>query len=50
MLFSIINMKLRDNDMNLSELCDDLNVSEDEIKNKLHEIGFNYDESTRRFK
>ena len=31
MLFSVINMKLRDNYNSLDELCDDLNLNKEDI-------------------
>ena len=35
MLFSVINMKLRDNYSSLDELCDDLNVEKEDIIDQL---------------
>lgn len=50
MLMSIINMKLRDSDEKLKEICADFGVSADEIVKKLSNAGFIYDENARRFK
>ena len=49
MLYSFVNMKLRDNYANLDELCEDLDVSKEEIKEKLKRIGFEYDSERNRF-
>jgi hypothetical protein len=48
-LFSFINMKLRDEYSSLDSLCDDLNVSEDLIKDILAEAGFEYNHSQNKF-
>lgn len=50
MLLSIINMKLRDQYSSLNILCDDLELSEKDIINKLESIGYNYNESENQFK
>ena len=49
MLFSIINMKLRDFYPSLDSLCEDLNVSKDEIVNRLQAVGFEYNEEQNKF-
>ncbi len=49
-LLSIINMKLRDQYSSLNLLCDDLELSEKDITNKLESIGYNYNESENQFK
>ena len=49
-LLSVVNTKLRDQYSSLAALCDDLDVSEDEIKNKLAGIGYNYDAAQNRFR
>lgn len=49
MLFSVVNMKLRDENITLSQFCENYNVDIDEISEKMAEIGFSYDESTNRF-
>lgn len=49
MLFSVINMKLRDCYSSLDALCDDLNVSKDEIINRLKAVGFEYSEEHNKF-
>lgn len=49
-LLSIVNMKLRDFYSNLSALCDDLQVNEEILKEKLNSIGYTYDENINQFK
>lgn len=41
-LVSIINLKLRDNYKNLDELCYDMDLKEQELKDKLKEGGYEY--------
>lgn len=49
MLFSFINMRLRDFGMNLDELCDDLDVERDEIESVLARIDYHYDAQKNQF-
>lgn len=49
MLFSLINMKLRDFYPSLDALCEDLNVSKEEIVNQLKEAGFKYNAEMNKF-
>lgn len=49
-ILSIVNMKLRDFYSNLSVLCDDLGVTEEELKNKLNKIGYQYIKDENQFK
>ena len=42
MLFSVINMKLRDCYSSLDELCEDMNVNKDELVNQLKAAVFEY--------
>lgn len=49
MLFSFINMKLRDERVSLDELCAMLCVSRIEIEERLSAVGFSYDENNNRF-
>ena len=49
-LLSVINTKLRDQYSSLAALCDDLDVSEEEIINKLKGIGYSYDSAQNRFR
>ncbi|MBR4671341.1 MAG: DUF4250 domain-containing protein [Butyrivibrio sp.] len=52
MLFSYLNTKLRDNYSSLEALADDMGISAqelDEIKKKLSDAGFSYDEKRNQF-
>lgn len=49
MLYSMINMKLRDFYSSLDALCDDMGVSKDEIVKRLGEAGFEYNEEQNKF-
>ncbi len=49
MLLSFVNLKLRDMYKSLDDMCDDLEVSREEITGKLKEIDYEYDESQNRF-
>ncbi len=50
MLLSIINLKLRDFYSSLNELCEDLNINKEELKEILEKNGFEYIESLNQFK
>ena len=49
MLFSMVNMKLRDCYSSLDELCEDMNVERDEIVRTLKTVGFEYNPARNRF-
>lgn len=49
-LLSIINTKLRDEYKSLESLCDDLNITENEIIKKLKSIGYEYNKKYNQFK
>ena len=49
MLFSFINMKLRDFYPSLDALCQDMQVSKEEIVNKLTAVGFEYNPEQNKF-
>ncbi len=49
MLLSAVNMKLRDSDSSLEELCADEDASLEEVIDKLKKIGYSYDEEQRKF-
>ena len=49
MLFSVINMKLRDFYPSLDALCEDLNVDKEELIQKLAAFGFEYSEENNKF-
>ncbi len=50
MLLSFVNMKLRDQYDSLENLCDDLNISKEEIIEKLKSIDYIYDNEKNQFK
>ena len=49
MLFSFVNLKLRDYYGSLDALCEDLDVPEQEITEKLAAAGYRYDAEKNRF-
>ena len=49
MLYSFINMKLRDFYPSLDALCEDMNVERDEIVRTLKTVGFEYNPARIRF-
>lgn len=49
MLFSTINMYLRDRYESLDELCDDLDVNRAELEEKLRGAGFEYSPENNKF-
>ena len=48
MLFSAVNMLLRDDYSSLDALCDDMNVNRKDIENKLAAAGFEYNEKQNK--
>ena len=48
-LLSYLNTKLRDEYDSLASLCEDLELDERELKEKLAAAGFSYDEARNRF-
>lgn len=49
MLFSFINMKLRDEYTSLDELCDDMNVNKENLLATLRNVGFEYNALQNKF-
>lgn len=49
MLLSFVNMKLRDNYSSLDQLCDDLDIDQDELIQKLNKAGFTYSSEANKF-
>ena len=49
MLFSFVNMKLRDNYSSLDDLCEDLQVHKKSILTKLKDAGFEYSPEHNKF-
>lgn len=48
-LFSAVNMLLRDDYNSLDELCDDMNVDRQWLEAKLAAVGFEYSEENKKF-
>lgn len=48
-LFSVINTKLRDYYSSLDALCEDLDVSREELEKKLAAVGFEYNPELNKF-
>lgn len=48
-LFSAVNMLLRDNYSSLDELCDDMNVDRAALEKKLAAAGFEYNAKQNKF-
>lgn len=49
MLLSFVNMKLRDSFPSFDALCEDMDVSREEIIRKLSEIGYAYNADRNQF-
>ena len=49
MLFSVINLKLRDFYTSLDALCEDLNINKEELVATLAAVGFEYDKEHNCF-
>ncbi|MGM9632853.1 MAG: DUF4250 domain-containing protein [Alloprevotella sp.] len=49
MLFSVINMKLRDHYPSLDALCDDMDIDRKTLEEKLKSAGFEYSEAHNKF-
>lgn len=50
MLYSIINLKLRDFYSSLESLCSDNNIDQKDLKEVLSKVGFEYNESLNQFR
>lgn len=49
MLYSVINTKLRDFYSSLESLCEDMELNEEELKEKLSSAGFEYNKERNQF-
>ncbi len=49
MLFSVVNMKLRDCYASLDELCEDMNVDKEKLVAQLKAAGFEYSKENNKF-
>ena len=50
MLLSMINMKLRDENQDLDDLCKSFDIDKASLTEKLENIGYTYNPSTNQFK
>ncbi len=50
MLLSYINTRLRDYNLDLKKLCEDLGVDREELEEKLRSIGYEYQEEINQFR
>ena len=50
LLYSYLNMKLRDEYGSLAALCDDLELDRADLEARLAAVGFCYDEKENRFR
>lgn len=50
MLLSYVNLKLRDEFSSLDEMCDRMDISEEEIVAKLASINYRYNSEQNQFK
>lgn len=50
MLYSVVNMKLRDEYPDFETLCRSMDADPEEIKTKLAQAGFEYDPTTNQFR
>lgn len=49
MLFSVVNMKLRDIYSSLDEMCAKEDIDKEALVSKLAEVGFEYSEENNKF-
>lgn len=49
MLLSMVNMRLRDDNVNLRQLCERLDINEADLTYRLQKCGYRYDEASNRF-
>lgn len=49
MLYSAVNMMLRDRYNSLEELCDDLDVDRRQLEQRLADVGFEYSVKDNKF-
>lgn len=50
MLYSVVNMKLRDEYSSLDDLCLSLGVDRDNLVRRLSDAGFEYDPAVNQFR
>lgn len=50
MLLSMVNLKLRDYNLNLDDLCAELDIKKEDLENKLKVIDYHYDAASNQFR
>lgn len=50
MLYSMINMKLRDEYSSLNDLCASMDIDRKELEKRLSDAGFEYDPNQNQFR
>lgn len=50
MLYSLVNMKLRDEYSDLDDLCGSMGIDKEELEQKMRAAGFEYDVPTNQFR
>lgn len=49
MLLSFVNTKMRDENINLTELCEQFSADREAVEGSLNKTGYHYDDALRRF-
>ena len=49
MLFSVVNMKLRDEYASLEAMCSDMDIDQHWLESRLKEVGFEYSPEHNKF-
>lgn len=49
MLLSFVNTRMRDENINLTELCEQFSTEREAVESTLKQIGYYYDEALRKF-
>lgn len=49
MLLSFVNTRMRDENINLTELCEQFGTDREIVEGTLKQTGYNYDEELRKF-
>ena len=49
MLLSFVNTRMRDENINLTELCEQFGTDREAVESTLKQIGYYYDEELRKF-
>lgn len=49
MLLSFVNTRMRDENINLTELCEQFGADREAVEGSLNKTGYHYDDALRRF-